>query len=357
MLSKVTRHFATFLSIAVGVLGVLGVLYAWGLPPFETGAKVTEDAYVRGEVTFLAPQVAGEVSEIAVDDFEKVSKGDLLLLLDGSTYRQQLAQAEARLEAARADLASAKQERLSAGAHVESAEAGVASAEAGLEVARAELDRATELRARGVITEQDAQNRQLTFDQASAALRQAEAQADTTRQEVESVAVGRRSREAAVREAEAAVNLAKLDLEHTRIVAPVDGTLGEISARVGQYVTPGTRLAALVPERKWIIANFKETQLAGMEIGQEVSFTVDALGEAAFTGHIDSFSPATGSEFSVLGSSNATGNFIKIAQRLPIRIAIDPDQYLSERLVPGMSVVATVGTDPSERTESRAASD
>ena len=102
MLSKVTRHFATFLSIAVGVLGVLGVLYAWGLPPFETGTKVTEDAYVRGEVTFLAPQVAGEVSEIAVDDFEKVSKGDLLLRLDGSTYRQQLAQAEARLEAARA---------------------------------------------------------------------------------------------------------------------------------------------------------------------------------------------------------------------------------------------------------------
>lgn len=344
MLSRFTRHVATLLAAAVGILGTVGVLYAWGLPPFERTAQITEDAYVRGKVTFLAPQVAGEVAEVAVGDFDEVDKGDLLIRLDESMYAQQLAQAEAHLEAARAQLASAKQERLTAAANVESAEAGVDSAQAALEVAQAELDRATELRSRGVITERDAQNRQLAFDQAQATLRQAIAQAETARQDFNSVAVERQSRAAAVEEAQAAVNLARINLDHTRITAPVDGRLGEVSARIGQYVTPGSRLASLVPERTWIIANFKETQLAEMNVGDSVSFTVDALGDAQLNGHIEGFSPATGSEFSVLGSSNATGNFIKIAQRLPVRIAIDLDQPLTDRLVPGMSVVVRVET-------------
>ncbi len=344
MLSKVTRYIATILAASVGILGTVGVLYAWGLPPFEPTARMTEDAYVRGKVTFLAPQVAGEVFEVAVEDFQDVEKGDLLIRLDGSTYAQQLAQAEAQLDSARADLASARQERLSAKANVESAEAGVESAQAALDVAQADLDRATKLGGRGIITERDAQNQQLAFDQARARLRQAKAQTETARQDVESVAAERQSRAAAVQEARATVNLARINLKHTRILAPVDGKLGEVSARVGQYVTPGSRLASLVPERKWIVANFKETQLAGMNVGGPVSFTVDALGGVRLTGHIDGFAPATGSEFSVLGSSNATGNFIKIAQRLPVRIAIDPDQPLAERLVPGMSVVAQVET-------------
>lgn len=344
MLSKFTRHIATVLAATVGVLGTVGVLYAWGLPPFEPTARMTEDAYVRGKVTFLAPQVAGEVSEVVVQDFQDVEKGDLLIRLDDSTYAQQLAQAEAQLDSARAGLASARQERLSAQANVESAEAGVDSAQAALDVARVDLDRATELRGRDVITERDAQHQQLTFDQARAALRQAKAQAETARQHVESVAVERQSHAAAVEQAEAAVNLARINLERTRILAPVDGKLGEVSARVGQYVTPGSRLASLVPEHKWIVANFKETQVAGMTVGERVSFTVDALGGARLTGRIDGFSPATGSEFSILGSSNATGNFIKIAHRLPVRIAIDPDQPFTARLVPGMSVVARVET-------------
>ncbi|WP_339948123.1 HlyD family secretion protein [uncultured Albimonas sp.] len=346
MLSNITRHVATFLAAAVGLLGVAGVLYAWGLPPFEPTAQATEDAYVRGKVTFLAPQVAGEVVEVAAEDFAEVEAGDLIVRIDDATYAQQLAQAEAQLDAARADLASASQERLSAEANVEAADAGVASARAALEVVRAELDRATELRSRGVVTEREAQARRLAFDQAGATLRQAAAQAETARQDVDAVAVERRSRAAAVEEAEAAVELARIDLAHTRIRAPVAGKLGEVSARVGQYVTPGARLASLVPARKWIVANFKETQLSGLHVGDPVRFTVDALGDAELTGRIEGFSPATGSEFSVLGPSNATGNFIKIAQRLPVRIAIDPDQRLADRLAPGMSVVARVQTVP-----------
>ncbi|MCQ0970504.1 HlyD family secretion protein [Paracoccus sp. TK19116] len=348
MLSRLTRHIATLIAAVVGILGTVGVLYAWGLPPFANDARLTEDAYVRGTVTFLAPQVSGAVVEVAVNDYEDVEAGQLLVRLDDSLYAQRLAQAKAQFDSANAGLASARQERLAAEAKVESADAGVQSARAALEVSKDERDRTAELRNRNVVTERDAQNQQLAFDQAQAVLLQAEAQAATARQDVELVAVEREARAAAVEEARAAVNLARLDLEHTRIVAPMDGKLGEISARVGEYVAPGTRLASLVPERKWIVANFKETELAGMEVGDPITFSVDALGEAALTGRIENFSPATGSEFSVLGSSNATGNFIKISRRLPVRIAIDPDQPLVERLVPGMSVVVRVDLDDAE---------
>jgi multidrug resistance efflux pump len=127
-------------------------------------------------------------------------------------------------------------------------------------------------------------------------------------------------------------------------VAPEDGQLGELGARLGQYVSAGTQLLALVPERIWVIANFKETQLSGMEIGQSVTFTVDALQHAELAGHIERFSPAAGSEFSVIRTDNATGNFTKVAQRVPVRIAIDPGQALTKRLAPGMSVIVSVDT-------------
>ncbi len=140
------------------------------------------------------------------------------------------------------------------------------------------------------------------------------------------------------------MHLAEIDLGNTRIVAPQDGTLGEVSARLGQYVAAGTQLMALVPHQVWIIANFKETQLADMQVGQEVGFTVDALKRARLTGTIERFSPAAGSEFSVIRPDNATGNFVKIAQRVPVRIAVDPGQPLAARLSPGMSVVVSVDT-------------
>lgn len=189
----------------------------------------------------------------------------------------------------------------------------------------------------------------LALDQAKASLSANAAAVDVARQDVQSAIVNRQSLEAGVQGAEAAVHLAEIDLQNTRIVAPQDGRLGEIGARLGQYVSAGTQLFALVPEQVWLIANFKETQLAGMRIGQPVSFTVDALRQARLTGRIERFSPAAGSEFSVIRPDNATGNFIKIAQRVPVRIAIDPGQELARQLAPGLSVVVSVDTSASGR--------
>ncbi|WP_156503112.1 HlyD family secretion protein, partial [Tistrella mobilis] len=182
-------------------------------------------------------------------------------------------------------------------------------------------------------------------DQAVAALAQAEAAVEVAKQDLQSVIVGRGTLDAAVEAARAAVRLARIDLDNTRITAPVDGRMGEIGVRLGQYVTAGTQLAAIVPADRWIIANFKETQLSGMRPGQPVSFTVDALPGQSFRGRIERFSPATGSEFAVLKPDNATGNFTKVAQRLPVRIAIDGDQPALDGLAPGLSVVVRVDTE------------
>lgn len=349
MISRFSRHLATFLACVIGILGVLGVLYAWRLPPFETTERMTEDAYVRGQVTFIAPQLAGEVAEVAVQDYQRVKAGDLLVRIDDGSYRAKVAQAQASLDAARAALTNSDQDRKSAEAGVNAAEAGVVSAQASLKLAEANLERSKALKQRGVLSNQNADESQLSYEQAQAAVQQAAANAETARQSLTSVITGRTSLEANVRQAEATVQLAQISLDDTRITAPVDGRLGEIAAHVGQYVTAGTKLTSLVPDTIWVVANFKETQLAGMNIGQRVSFTVDALGGAELFGHIASFSPATGSEFSVLGSSNATGNFIKISHRLPVRIDIDPDQPLAARLLPGMSVVARVDTGRTAR--------
>ena len=169
------------------------------------------------------------------------------------------------------------------------------------------------------------------MDEAAAAI-------EVSRQALATTIGSRAGLEAAVRSAEAAVELARIDLANTRIKAPQDGRLGEVGARLGQYVTAGSQLMAVVPKDVWIIANFKETQLTGMKVGQPVVFTVDALDKARLNGHVERFSPAAGSEFSVIRADNATGNFTKVAQRVGVRISIDPGQPRAEALAPGMSV-------------------
>jgi multidrug resistance efflux pump len=149
---------------------------------------------------------------------------------------------------------------------------------------------------------------------------------------------------AQIRTAEAQVKLAQINLDNTVIRAPRDGQLSESGVRQGQYVTAGSQLMFLVPDLQWVIANYKETQVRDIRAGQAATFAVDALGEARLTGRVEGFAPATGSEFSVLRPDNASGNFTKVVQRLPVRIAIDPNQPLAARLRPGMSVVTSIDT-------------
>lgn len=343
-MSKIFRFIATYIALAIGLAGIFIVLYAWNLPPFHGGSETTNDAYVRGQITLLSPQLAGYLVDVPVQDYQKIHKGDLIAKIDDRIYIQKAEQAKAALKASEASLAMSEQSRKSAEAKIVSAKAALESAKAALASAQTAHNRTQSLLDRHIATQSDAEKNLATFDQAQAAVHQAEAGILISEQELNSTIVSRRSLEANVESAKAAVELAEIDLANTRIIAPADGTLGEVTGRVGQYVSIGTQIGSVVTEHLWVIANFKETQLSKMQTGQRVTFTVDALENQEFSGTIERFAPATGSEFSVIRADNATGNFTKVAQRIPVRIMIDDNQPLSDKLMPGMSVIANVSS-------------
>ena len=333
---------AIVLTALVTLVVVLLILFLWKLPPFAGSVQRTDNAYVRGQVTVIAPQLSGYVTKVLVQDFQAVRAGQPLVEIDRRIYGQRLDQARATLAAREADLANSTQAQASREAALAARHADIGSAQAQLERARADMARVADLATDGSVSLRER-------DQARAALRAAEAQViaaragrDIARQDVRSVGVSRQGLEAAVAAARAALRLAEIDMDNTLVLAPTDGQLGQIGVRQGQFVTAGTQLVSLVPPQRWIIANFKERQAGRMRPGQPASVTVDALGDRRFHGRIEQISPATGSEFSILPAQNATGNFTKIAQRLPVRIVLDAGQPDLVRLRPGMSVEAQV---------------
>lgn len=304
------KRIGTIALIALLAAGaILAVLAAWSLPPFAGGLQKTDNAYVRGLTMNVAPQVSGYVVSVEVRDYEQVHAGQVLAHIDDRIYKARVTAAQANLSAQVAALANARAQLLRA---------------------RADMARVDDLVSDGSVSIRER-------DQTLAALRQAEAQARLANG-------GQGSFEAQVDAARAQLELARIDLEHTVIYATGDGQVSEIGVRVGQYVTNGTLLMSLVPANRWVIANYKESQVANISAGQPATFTVDALNGARFTGHVERLAPAAGSEFAVLKPDNATGNFVKVPQRIGVRIAIDPGQKLASRLAPGMSVEAAVDT-------------
>lgn len=342
--SRRKRVISSVLFGAVALAGVLIVLYAWQLPPFTSPIQSTENAQVRGQTTLISPQLSGYVYEVPVQDFQFVKTGDLLVRLDDRIYRQRLDQSLAQLNVQKASLANNLQQRHSAEATIVQRQAQLQNTIAQSRKSAADLRRNQALVTDGSVSKSELDVTRAADAQASAAVAEAKATLQIAREDLQTVIVNRGSLEASVANAEAAIQLARIDLDNTRIVAPRDGQLGQIGVRLGAYVNSGAQLMALVPERRWIIANMKETQMADVRLGQSVSFTVDALDNQTMHGRVQRISPATGSEFSLLPADNATGNFVKISQRIPVRVVVDDDQPMLERLRPGMSVVVSIDT-------------
>ena len=330
--------------VVVALLGIALILRAWSLWPFTSSVMVTDNAYVRGQITVMAPQVAGYVTEVLVKDFQHVKKGEPLLRIDDRIYAQKVAQAEAALDSARAALANSDQSQAQNRAQIASARATLSSGQAELQRSRNEAKRYEELAAQQLVSINDRDKFRTTQASAQASVQQSQAQIRIAEETLVSTQVARKSLEAQVESAQAQLELARIDLANTVIHAPRDGQISEASVRVGQYVAAGSQLLFLVPEALWVVANFKEGQTWQMRIGQPVTFSVDAFKGERLHGHVEQIAPATGSEFSVLRPDNASGNFTKVVQRLPIRISIDPGQELAARLRPGMSVIARVDT-------------
>jgi multidrug resistance efflux pump len=332
-----------FVLLLIG--GALVALYAWGLAPFAGHVQTTDNAYVRGQTTIIAPQVSGYVVQVMAQDFQRVEEGQPLARIDDRVYRQRVEQARANLAAQIATLNNSQQSSRSSQASVAGQEAAVASAQAQLQRAQADMRRVAELVALGSVSLRERDQTLAALRQAQAGVRQAQAQRSIAQEQVRTVTVGRGGLEAAVENARAALRLAEIDLANTIIRAPQAGQVSEIGVRLGQYVTAGTQLLFLVPSNVWVVANFKEAQTARILPGQPAVIKVDALDGAELGGHVQQLAPAAGSEFSVIRPDNATGNFVKVPQRIAVRIAIDPRQPLAQRLRPGMSVEARIDTD------------
>lgn len=346
---KKKSYFNLGLLIALIIIGVLLILYAWKLPPFTPTVQQTNNAFVKGQTTIISPQVSGYVTEVAVQDFENVQAGDLLVKIDDRAFLQQLEQAQANIEVAMTDRSSNAQDTGTSQAQIEARKADLYSAKVSVDSAREDVKRYQGLDAIGAVSKAEVAHAQAQLAQAQAGVQQAEANLQVALEASKKTSGSRSSLDANIKNAEAVAKQVQINLDNTIITAPESGQLSQVSVKAGQYVSAGTQLMYVVPKGVWIIANFKETQVANMTFGEPATIHVDALGGVKFRGHVSNISPATGSEFSAGAANPATGNYIKIAQRIPVRIDLEQGQPELAQLRPGMSVSVDVDTQRNER--------
>jgi len=327
--------------IALLVAGVAGYVYWDHTSHFES----TDDAFIAARQFAIAPKIAGYVVEVPVTDNQHVNKGDVIARIDQRDYLTALAQAQAQLAGAEAGIHNVDTQIATQDAQIASAQAQVAQMQANQELARVTWGRDQPLVKQGWATAQqgttDIQNlkaQQATVDSAQAALKVAQRQIDT-------LGAQRKTQEASLAQVKAQLDQANLNLSYTTVTADQPGRVVNLSGAVGQYAQAGTNLTMFVPDEIWVVANYKETQLDRMRPGQPVDLEIDAYPERAFRGHLDSVQPGSGPAFSLLPPENATGNYVKIVQRVPVKLILDnPPTDVS--LGPGMSVVPTARVDP-----------
>jgi len=306
--------------------------------------ETTDDAYVKADSTIIAPKVSGYIADVLVGDNEKVKAGQLLAWIDDRDFRTALNQAKADVAASEAAVRNLNAQIELQEPLIQQQAAEVDAAEANLKFAQEERSRYDDLMKSGSGTVQRAQQTDAALRAQTAQLQQGKSGLIAANKKVEVLSTQRAQAVAQLDHARAVEQQAALNLSYTEITAPVDGTVGARSLRVGQYVQAGTQLMAVVPlDAVYVVANFKETQLTNVRNGQPVELQVDSFHSTTLKGHVDSLSPASGLEFALLPPDNATGNFTKIVQRVPVKIVLD-DQSLKGLLRPGMSAVPTVDT-------------
>jgi membrane fusion protein (multidrug efflux system) len=392
------RRFAPILILLLAAAILFLIVTNWNAWAGSRGSQKTDDAYLRADITPLSTRVSGTVTKVAVEDYQSVKAGDLLVQLKDDDYLAQVGQSEAAVQAANAALENnAKQKALQesriaqAGAGVEAAKADIAQAEANIEATKAEIANAQagveaakadvvrtqlEKKRQEALVESASATRQkleqvtadearfgaqfesrkadLAKTQALLGLRQAQAQqarAGLASRESE-LEAQRRQRgvldaqesqlRADLRAKEEGVKVARTTLEYTRILAPTDGIVGERKVRIGQLVNPGSQVISLVESDVWVQANYKETQLTNISKGDAAVITVDTFPGLKLKGHVEEIAPASGSQFALLPPDNASGNFTKVTQRIPVKIVLDHDQRAADRLRPGMSVIVDI---------------
>ncbi|WP_431861819.1 HlyD family secretion protein [Azospirillum sp.] len=305
----------------------------------------TDNAYVQSDISVVSPKVAGYVRDVRVAENQQVAAGDVLVVLDDRDYRAKVAEAEANVSAQKAALGSNEQKLVWQRTQIARAEAELASAEAERQRAAQAFNRTRSLASDNWTSRQALDTAEADLRKADAAVLKSRAALAAERDQIAVLEAAGAEIKAHMEQTSAALEAARNDLDNTVVRAGVDGVVGNRGVQVGQYARPGVQLLSLVPlPDVYVVANFKETQLADMRPGQKVQVKVDAFPGKALTGTVESFAPASGSKFSLLPPENATGNFTKVVQRVPVRIALPKDTELSGLLRPGLSVVAEVDT-------------
>jgi len=365
------NYLTTTLVVLLTVAILITLTRNWNAWEGGRAEQVTDDAYVRGDLTPLSTKVPGIVRAVNVTDYQQVHQGDPLVELQDDDYRAQVDQAKAAIEAARAAIVENLRQRelqdariAKALAGIDQAKAQIAAAEAGKDAVQAELIRARSERKRqeglyethsttqqtletavaseGSLSAQFA-SREADLNQAQSMLRSSEISAEAERRSKIVLESQEAQLQADLHAKQASLTSSEVNLGYTKIAAPGDGTVGERQVRPGQLVSPGTVVISFVALTKWVQANYRETQLTNVKIGDPAELRIDEYPGQVFRGKVIEIAPASGSQFALLPPDNATGNFTKVVQRIPVKIALD-DSTLATKLRPGLSVVATVRT-------------
>jgi len=366
------KHYVTpLLVLLLAIAVIVTITRNWNGWEGGKPEQITDDAYVRGDITPLSTKVSGIVREVRVSDYQTVHQGDVLVQLDDADYQAHVAEATAAVAAAKAAIENNRRQKLLQQAKIDHAIAGesqaqaeINAAQAGISAAQADLDRTLPERRRqeglmetnattrqkveqAVAAEQGSRaqllSRQASLEQAKAALSSSRSAIEAERRGLNVLSSQENQLLADLQAKEAALTLARVNLGYTKIQAPGDGTVGERQVRPGQLVSPGTQVISFVSKVKWIQANYRETQLTNMKVGDAAEVRIDAYPGKTFRGKVVEIAPASGSQFALLPPDNATGNFTKVVQRVPVKIVLD-DSDLVSTLRPGLSVIATVRT-------------
>lgn len=341
--SVVRRHrFMTASAVALLTVLVAGGYLYWD---YARHFEDTDDAFIAARQFPIAPKVSGYIASVAVTDNQHVNAGDVLARIDDRDFKTALAQASAQVAAAQASIQSIDAQITLQASRIAQNQAQLELAQAALVFAGQQSTRYADLSRQGATSVQSAQQKSSELQQQQAAVRSAQAALEATQRQLPALQAQRDNAEAALNEAAARREQAELNLSYTVITAAQPGRVVALTVATGQYVAPGTSLSMFVPDEIWVVANFKETQLAAMRPGQPVTLQIDAYPQHAVRGHVESVQPGSGTAFSLLPAENATGNYVKITQRVPVKLIID-NPPADVAVGPGMSVEPTVRVDP-----------
>jgi membrane fusion protein (multidrug efflux system) len=327
--------------VAVGIIVVVST--RWTLWEGAAGWQETNDAYLQSDLTPIAAKVSGYVSELPIEDYQRVHAGQVLAKLVDVDYKAAVAQGEANIAAALAQGEALEAQRELQRANIQAARAVVAATSALVEQNGRDAARQRRLLETGSSSTEASEKLETTHAQLAAQLAQNKAQASAAERQLAVLQAQLAQNAATVAALRAALEVAKLNLSYTAITAPQDGIIGQRQIKPGQYVGIGSQITTLTPlPNVWVIANYKETQLTHMAVGQKADITVDTFPGHTLHGHVQAFAPASGAQFALLPPDNATGNFTKVVQRVAVKILIDDADGLADRLVTGLSVEAKI---------------